>query len=151
VTVSNGTEFTADVIIGADGVRSNVRPFVVDGDTTAQPTGESGYRYLLRPEDLKAINHPLMKEDTIPPTINVVIGPQKKLVLYPCRGGQVFNCLAFVRECIIPTWHLFAYPAHPADTELHETSSEKWQRKGDVNALLESYKDFDPMWTDILK
>lgn len=98
MTTTNGFTFKADVVVGADGIRSIVRQFVVKGAVTPQAAGESAYRFLLRPEDLQAINHPLLKNGKIPPIHHAVLGPQRKLILYPVRSGQVFNCIAFVRE-----------------------------------------------------
>jgi hypothetical protein len=37
-----------------------------------------------------------------------------------------------------------------ADSELHETSSDKWSAKGDIDALIKAYEGFGP-WTDVLK
>lgn len=98
VTTSNGAKFAADVIVGADGIRSVVRQFVADVHVTPKAAGESAYRFLLRPEELQSINHPLLKDGRIPPVHHAVLGPQRKLILYPCRSGEVFNCIAFVRE-----------------------------------------------------
>ena len=99
VTTQDGNGHTADVIIGADGIRSGVRPFVVPGHKGAEPTGESAYRFMLTVEDLRSINHPLLVDGQIPHQVQLVVGPKRKIIAYPCRGGSVINCVAYVREC----------------------------------------------------
>jgi hypothetical protein len=107
---------------------------------------------MLTEEDLQAIDSPLLKDGKIPPTMHIALGPQRKLVAYPCRGSTVMNCGAFIREKIyIPQSPLINNLIHTADSELHEMAADKWMAKGDPNALLESYKDFDPLWTGIIK
>jgi salicylate hydroxylase len=98
VTTANGTELSADVIIGADGIHSVVRPFVVDRATIAQPVGESAYRFLLHSQDLQAIKSPLLKDGQITPIIHNVIGDQRRIIAYPCRDSEVFNCAALIRK-----------------------------------------------------
>jgi salicylate hydroxylase len=95
----DGTKHTADVIIGADGIRSAVRPLVVPGHKGAQPTGESAYRCMLTVDDLRSIDHPLLDNGQIPQQVQLVVGPQRKIIAYPCRGVSVINCVAYVREC----------------------------------------------------
>lgn len=153
VTTVNGSELSADVIVGADGIRSVVRPFVVDRETTAQPVGESAYRFLLRPQDLQSINSPLLKDGQIPPIIHNLQGDQRKIIAYPCRGGEVFNCAAFIRMYtsiihIVNTTLIIV--SLIADAELLEPTSDKWSAKGDRDALVRAYEDCGP-WTDVLK
>jgi 2-polyprenyl-6-methoxyphenol hydroxylase-like FAD-dependent oxidoreductase len=99
---ADGTEYRGDVVIAADGIRSNVRPFIVDEDVWPQPSGESGYRMMLRLEDLQAINSELLENGAIVPTVHMVKGPERKIIAYPSRGGQLFNCVAYVRKCSSP-------------------------------------------------
>jgi hypothetical protein len=140
------------VIIAADGVRSNARPFIIDEDVTPEPSGESAYRMLIRLEDLQAINHPLLENGQIPPTLHQVRGPQRKLIAYPIRGGSVLNFIAFVRKYInyITVLHDIDFVLI-ADSELHEpVSGEKWTSKGSIASMVKSHEHFAPFWKDIL-
>jgi 2-polyprenyl-6-methoxyphenol hydroxylase-like FAD-dependent oxidoreductase len=146
VTTANGSELSADVIVGADGIHSVVRPFVVERESIAQPVGESAYRFLLRPQDLQAIKSPLLKDGQIPPTIHTVIGDQRRIIAYPCRGGEVFNCAALIRKytSVTVTERLTIVPPAVADSELHETTSNKWSAKGDIDALIKAFEGYGP-------
>jgi salicylate hydroxylase len=96
VTAENGSRFSADVVIGADGIRSSVRSFVVDG-ITPKPSGESAYRMLIHAKDLP-INHPLLVNGKVSTTMHMVKGPERKIVAYPIRNGELLNLIALVRE-----------------------------------------------------
>jgi salicylate hydroxylase len=96
VTVENGTTFSADVVIGADGIRSNMRPFVVESDSP-KPSGESGYRMLINAKDLPA-DHPLVVDGKVANNLHIVKGPNRKIVAYPIRGCELLNLVAYVRE-----------------------------------------------------
>ncbi|MCP1660580.1 3-hydroxybenzoate 6-monooxygenase [Neisseria perflava] len=78
---SNGNRYTADAIIGCDGVKSVVRQQLI-GDE-AKVTGHVVYRAVVdadnMPEDLKQ-NAPV-----------VCAGPKCHLVHYPLRGGKQYN------------------------------------------------------------
>jgi len=77
----HGERYTADALIGADGVNSAVRSTLI-GDA-ATPTGHVVYRAVVdvenMPKDLQ-INSPV-----------VWAGPRCHLVHYPLRGGRQYN------------------------------------------------------------
>lgn len=81
VTDTRGNQYTADALIGADGVRSVVRQQFI-GDT-ARVTGHVVYRAVVEeadmPHDLR-INGPVLWA-----------GPNCHLVHYPLRGGKQYN------------------------------------------------------------
>lgn len=81
VTDTNGNTFTADALLGADGVRSVVREKLI-GDE-ARVTGHVVYRAVVDaseiPEDMHA-NAPVLWA-----------GPRCHLVQYPLRGGKEYN------------------------------------------------------------
>jgi salicylate hydroxylase len=96
VTVENGTAFSANVVIGADGIRSDMRSFFPDA-ITPQPYGESIYRMLLHAKDMPA-DHPILVDGKISKTIHLVKGPNRKIIAYPCRNGELMNLAAYVRK-----------------------------------------------------
>jgi len=77
----NGERYTADAVIGADGVKSAVRASLHGDEPT--PTGHVVYRAVVNvenmPKDLQ-INSPV-----------VWAGPHCHLVHYPLRGGREYN------------------------------------------------------------
>jgi hypothetical protein len=75
-----------------------VRPFVIDEEATPEISGESAYRFLLRHEDLQAVNHPILEDGKIPPTMHVAIAPHRQIVAYPIRDYTLLNVVAYVRK-----------------------------------------------------
>ncbi len=83
VTLSTGEVISADLIIGADGLHSVMRPVLQDGDAK-QPyfTGQVAWRALV----------PCSEAD--PAQAQVFMGPGRHLVSYPLRGGRLRNIVA---------------------------------------------------------
>jgi hypothetical protein len=54
------------------------------------------YRLLMTVEDLLSAGHEIVKSGSIEPIITLVLGPKRKLVVYPCSNGQLLNVLSFV-------------------------------------------------------
>jgi 2-polyprenyl-6-methoxyphenol hydroxylase-like FAD-dependent oxidoreductase len=98
VELEDGTRYVGDVVVGADGSKSATRSFIVPDAPAPRACGDAAYRFLIQLEDLKAINHPLLKDDLIPPTLHMVVGPKRKMIAYPCRNGTALNCVAYLRE-----------------------------------------------------
>ena len=81
VTDQNGARYTANALIGADGVKSVIRSSLI-GDE-ARVTGHVVYRAVVDVENMPAdlrINSPV-----------VWAGPHCHLVHYPLRGGRQYN------------------------------------------------------------
>jgi len=85
----NGAVEAADVVVGADGVRSVVRDCLFQ---TAPPvfTGQVAWRGLVPAE---ALPEPARSE---PPGIHV--GPGRLVLRYPLRGGRLVNYAVFVER-----------------------------------------------------
>ena len=82
VCFSDGTEESAHLIVGADGVESNLRSDILK-ESRASYSGFFAWRGLL---DLSAANH-LRKLDTM----QVWMGERKHLIAYPLKGGSLIN------------------------------------------------------------
>ncbi len=100
--------FTADALIGADGVHSIVRARLVDrvGDEPTE-TGRTAWRALLPAEALA---------DAPTSETGLWLGRDAHLVHYPLRGGAFINVVAVLRETgpsarSAPSW---ALPGDPA-------------------------------------
>ena len=83
VALRGGEHVEADLVVGCDGVRSAVRPWVVVG-SAAQPSGEIAWRALI-PADRLA--HP-------PGGAVVWTWRNRHLVAYPVRAGAAVNLVA---------------------------------------------------------
>lgn len=83
LTLSTGEVISADLIIGADGLHSVLRPHVQDG-AAKKPffTGQVAWRALV----------PCSEED--PALAQVFMGPGRHLVSYPLREGRLRNIVA---------------------------------------------------------
>ena len=80
-------EFTGDLLIGADGLWSPVRQWLL-GDGPPRLTGHLAYRALVRQKDLPA--------NLRSQQITVWLGPRLHVVQYPVRGGDWLNLVAIV-------------------------------------------------------
>jgi salicylate hydroxylase len=121
VWCSSGTSFQADVVVGADGVHSLTRSWVVGNDTPVY-SGASGFRGLVPIEQLPHLPDP--------GALQFWMGPDAHLVNYPVSGGKIINFLAVVegpKRWVAPTWmeptepsaHLEPFAGwHPAVTEM---------------------------------
>jgi 2-polyprenyl-6-methoxyphenol hydroxylase-like FAD-dependent oxidoreductase len=85
VGIADGRRLSAPALIGADGLWSRVRDYVI-GDGAPQPVGHIAYRAVLRAEDVP--------EDLWSDDMNIWVGPRTHLVTYPLRRGELYNLVA---------------------------------------------------------
>lgn len=84
VMLENGEEIEADVVIGADGIRSAVRESLL-GQDEPQFTGNAAWRFTVPMERLP---------NPIEPGLTNWLGPGGHLVHYYVRGGALLNVVA---------------------------------------------------------
>jgi salicylate hydroxylase len=89
VTCADGTTYVADAVIGADGLRSAVRPLVVEDETV--PSEYVAYRGTVPIELVPA-------EAAETPMVLCWLGPHMHLIQYPLRGGKLYNNVAVFRS-----------------------------------------------------
>ncbi|KZS90641.1 FAD/NAD(P)-binding domain-containing protein, partial [Sistotremastrum niveocremeum HHB9708] len=90
ITLLDGTVIFGDLVIGADGINSSVRRFVLEEDINPQPCGFSCYRTVI-PFD-EVAKHPSLSWVTKnPKAMGLVWHERRALVLYPCRDGTLLN------------------------------------------------------------
>jgi salicylate hydroxylase len=114
LSFANGAAATADIVIGADGIRSVVQREI---GLQSRPTSEGimAYRGLIPAERLawtKGLKDPALW-----------LGAGRSFLVYPVAGGRLINIVAFV----------------PTDTE----SEESWSAPGDLRALAAEYAGWD--------
>ncbi len=89
---ASGANARADVVIGADGVHSVIRPHVV-GELRGRFSGTVGYRGLVAVEQMPSLPDPT--------PLQFWAGPGRHLLHYAIDGGRTVNFLAVVR---VPAW-----------------------------------------------
>lgn len=85
----DGQQQQADLIVGADGIRSHVRACVLPDERTRY-TGQTAWRLLIPADAVPA--------GLIPPDACLWLGPGKHLVHYFVRGGRWINCVGVVES-----------------------------------------------------
>lgn len=127
VELFDGRTFDADLIIGADGIRSKVRRAVIPNQEIMSYSTNYAYRATVPAEVMRSdpeIAH-LMDECNS----NFWIGPKRHLVGYPMKGGELYNLVLIV----------------PGLTE-----ADKWNEPGDLQEMRDSFSDFDPVLRKVL-
>jgi salicylate hydroxylase len=85
---NHGTNYTADALVGADGVWSRVRQYVVN-DAPPRVTGHLAYRAMVRQSDLP--------EALRSQVVTAWMGPRFHGVQYPVKGGDWLNVVVIVQ------------------------------------------------------
>ncbi|MBD8022744.1 FAD-dependent monooxygenase [Microbacterium gallinarum] len=89
VTTASGQQYLADAVVGADGVRSNLRKSIVDDELV--PSKYVAYRGTVPIE--------LVGEDvTSSPAVLCWLGPNMHLIQYPLREGRIYNNVAVFKS-----------------------------------------------------
>ncbi|KAG1715764.1 hypothetical protein ID866_1388 [Astraeus odoratus] len=89
LTLQSGEIIYADLVIGADGVKSTTRQYVVGGPDEPTPTGDAAYRAVLPTELLFA--DPDLKALAETPLMIGWLGPYGHIMAYNIRAKSEFN------------------------------------------------------------
>ena len=121
VTFANGAVASADIVIGADGMHSALRPFAAP---VSQPvfSGSVAYRGLVPRE---------LVPDWPIDAWQMWLGHGKHFLAFPVRAAQLINFVGFV----------------PADQEMRES----WSAPGDADALRAEFAGWAPDIEGLLK
>jgi len=122
LTLADGREFTGDVLIGADGIKSTVRAQML-GPDTPNFTGNMAWRAVV-PIDRLGLNAPK-------PTACVWMGKGRHAVTYRLRGGKLANFVGVV--------------------ERQDWLGEGWIQKGSRDDALKDFAGWNPVVTNIIE
>jgi len=118
---ADGTTATADVVVGADGVHSVIRPHVA-GPVRGRFSGTVGYRGLVPVEAMPSLPDPT--------PLQFWAGPGRHLLHYAIDGGRTINFLAVVR---VPEW-----------------TNETWMEECEVGDALDAFAGWHPAVTEMV-
>jgi salicylate hydroxylase len=121
IYLSNQEILQADVLIGADGIKSKVQACML-GEAAAEFTGQVAWRGTVRADKLS--------EGLIKPNANLWVGPGKHFVSYYLRGGELINFVAVQER---GSWQ-----------------KESWNEPGDISELRETFSGWHPEVTELL-
>lgn len=129
VELASGQVLSADLIVGADGIKSAVRKYVLGEEENAIPTGLSAYRMMIPTEVLE--QEPDFVEIINPRkgSTTMVIGRDRRLIMGPARNGTIYSIVALV----------------PDESMNENSENASWTTAGDHGKMMSSFAEF-PEW-----
>ncbi len=121
VHFADGASASADVVVGADGVHSVIRPHVAD-EVRCMFSGTVGYRGLVAVPDMPSLPDPT--------PLQFWAGPGRHLLHYAIDGGRTVNFLAVVR---VPEWR-----------------NEAWMEECAVSDAVDAFAGWHPAVTEMI-
>lgn len=126
ISFKDGTILEADVIVGADGIKSRARELVLGFSDSPKSSGYSCWRAYFPGEQLR--EDPLCRDFVDHDCVNIWIGEDTHLVQNTLRDGKEFN------------WIITRKLSHEADMEIKES----WSQEGDLKDVLAHITNLDP-------
>ncbi|KAF9236355.1 FAD/NAD(P)-binding domain-containing protein [Melanogaster broomeanus] len=121
LTLESGEVVRADLVIGADGVKSLTREYVVGGPDKATPTGDAAYRAIIPTELL--LQDPDLRPLVENPEMVGWLGPKRHIMAYNIRASKEYNLVL----------------AHPDDGSL-----ESWTAEGSADKMRAEFVGWEP-------
>jgi hypothetical protein len=82
-------DFEADLVIGADGLKSVTRETLLGRKDPPRLTGDLAYRIIVKASDIR--RHPSLLSLVETPAITIWMGPDSHAVGYLLKGGDLYN------------------------------------------------------------
>jgi salicylate hydroxylase len=89
IRIRGKPDFHADIVIGADGLKSICREEMLGHKDPPHFTGDLAYRITVKASDIR--KHPELRELAEKPAINLWMGPSSHAVCYLLKGGDLYN------------------------------------------------------------
>jgi salicylate hydroxylase len=128
LTLKSGEVLKADIIVGADGIKSVVRSHVIEQKVAPRQYGECAYRATVPAEAL--LSDPELRHYIEEPVANCWIGPGRHLMAYPIQNATKYNLVM----------------VHPG-----VAVQDKWNEPGDLNEMVGNFEAWDPLLVRVLK
>ena len=145
VTLESGKVVKADLIVGADGVKSYIQRVVSGKPNRAEPTGDAAYRAII-PASLM-MQDPELREFIQHPQMSGWMAPGRHLMAYPvvrqpplfpsCRWSTLTTLAFFHPQRSKEEYNLVL--VHPDDG-----SVESWTAEGSADKMRHDFDDFEP-------
>ena len=97
--LASGETIECDFIVGADGIRSKVRESVLPRSPQPRPTGDCAYRFTLSTAAMA--RDPVLADLARVPLARSWWGPNKHVVGYQLRGGELYNVVVVVPDDMV--------------------------------------------------
>ena len=126
VQLENGMQYSADIVVGADGIKSVTRKlFLKDDDAGPQHTRFCAYRATVPADVMRA--DPELSALIETPDINLWVGHDRHVMTYLIAGGKTFNMVL----------------SHPAGDQAIESNLTPDEILEDMR---DNYAGWDPMY-----
>ncbi|TVY41324.1 FAD-dependent monooxygenase [Lachnellula occidentalis] len=120
VKLQSGQELRADLIVGADGVRSRTRASALKEDVEALESSQCAYRATV-PVDLMN-SDPSLAHRMTDVNANLWLGPDGHIMGYPIRSGEMYNLvLVSPGKASVGKWN------EPADVKEMRSHHANWE------------------------
>ncbi|KAJ5651079.1 uncharacterized protein N7484_004802 [Penicillium longicatenatum] len=130
VQLESGEWISGDVVIAADGIKSDIRQQIASHHgvhDTCQPTGDAAYRVMIPKEEMSGDKRAL---DLLNHNVGMRwMGPGGHIMAYPIKNNTVYNMVLL----------------HPQKKDA--PNEESWTNKGDKQEMLSFYHD----WNDLVR
>ncbi|EFQ34351.1 FAD dependent oxidoreductase [Colletotrichum graminicola] len=134
-SLRDGTVVSADLVVVADGIHSGGVEAILGSANPAFPGAQDNfcYRFLIPME--RVTSDPTTSELLGGPGegVRMFLGDGKRIVTYPCRDGEVLNCIAIFHN------------------EVGSSSKEDWHNSVEKSHLVGRFSDFHPSVLSLLE
>lgn len=100
LTCESGRHFSADLLVGADGIWSRCREALLGEQDAPLPTGDLAYRIVLTLDQLRGDDQ--LEQWVQNPECHFWIGPHSHVVGYSVRKGRMFNLVLLCPDDLPP-------------------------------------------------
>ncbi len=137
IQFTDGTEYQCDLLIGADGINSSIRDYVLEGlgQPLATPrfSGTCAYRGMIDSEQLRAAYRVAGIDEHLINVPQMYLGLDAHVLTFPIKQGRLINVVAFVSDRTDPN------PLWPTDTP--------WVKNTTQTQMLEAFSG----WGDAVR
>lgn len=102
VSFTDGTDYQCDLLIGADGIKSTIRNYVLQGmgEPLIEPrfSGTCAYRGMIDSEQLRATYRAVGVDERLVDVPQMYLGLDAHVLTFPVKQGCLINVVAFVSD-----------------------------------------------------